>query len=48
MRGVKHINAALHTLMHHVLNKMTYVMESGERDVRISQKRVRLVASQLY
>ena len=33
MKGVKHINAALHTLMHHILNKMMYVMERGEKDV---------------
>jgi hypothetical protein len=46
MKGVKHINAALHTLMHHILNKLMNVMERGERDVTISQKRVRLVSTQ--
>jgi hypothetical protein len=48
MRGVRLTNAALHTLMHHVLNKMIYVTEWEERDVRICQKGVRLVARQLY
>jgi len=36
MKGVKHINDALHTLMHHNLNKMIYVMERGERNVTFS------------
>jgi hypothetical protein len=35
MRGVKHLNAALHTVMHHILYKMMNVMERGERDVAV-------------
>jgi hypothetical protein len=46
MSSVKRTNAALHTLNHHVLNKMTYVMEWQERHVEILQKLVRLVAIQ--
>jgi hypothetical protein len=48
MKGVKHINAALHTLMHHILNKMMNVMEREERDVTFPWKRVRLVSTQFY
>jgi hypothetical protein len=35
MRGVKHINAALHTVMHHNFNKMIYVLERGGKDVAV-------------